>query len=92
MAIAMLEPTLTIWMMQTMCASEWQLGIYRVLRKYTLCRMCCYSLNIHKASSSLNMHTFNWPVCVEIIGNEVFIVFFILCPYIYIFSKYFNLF
>ncbi|XP_056291774.1 synaptic vesicular amine transporter [Pseudoliparis swirei] len=27
MAIAMLEPTLTIWMMQTMCASEWQLGV-----------------------------------------------------------------
>ncbi|TNN47007.1 Synaptic vesicular amine transporter [Liparis tanakae] len=27
MAIAMMEPTLTIWMMQTMCASEWQLGV-----------------------------------------------------------------
>uniref|UniRef100_A0A8C3ASK1 Solute carrier family 18 member 2 n=1 Tax=Cyclopterus lumpus TaxID=8103 RepID=A0A8C3ASK1_CYCLU len=27
MAVAMMEPTLTIWMMQTMCSSEWQLGV-----------------------------------------------------------------
>ncbi|KAM9726424.1 synaptic vesicular amine transporter [Menidia menidia] len=27
MAIAMLEPTLPIWMMETMCARKWQLGI-----------------------------------------------------------------
>ncbi|KAM4615005.1 synaptic vesicular amine transporter [Polymixia lowei] len=27
MAIAMLEPTLPIWMMETMCARKWQLGV-----------------------------------------------------------------
>ncbi|XP_066109360.1 chromaffin granule amine transporter isoform X1 [Saccopteryx bilineata] len=27
MGVAMLEPTLPIWMMQTMCSSEWQLGL-----------------------------------------------------------------
>ncbi|XP_032397896.1 synaptic vesicular amine transporter isoform X2 [Etheostoma spectabile] len=27
MAIAVLEPTLPIWMMETMCSSEWQLGV-----------------------------------------------------------------
>ncbi|XP_006625565.1 chromaffin granule amine transporter [Lepisosteus oculatus] len=27
MGVAMLEPTLPIWMMQTMCSPEWQLGI-----------------------------------------------------------------
>ncbi|XP_059783024.1 chromaffin granule amine transporter isoform X1 [Balaenoptera ricei] len=27
MGVAMLEPTLPIWMMQTMCAPEWQLGL-----------------------------------------------------------------
>nr|XP_057912128.1 synaptic vesicular amine transporter [Doryrhamphus excisus] len=27
MAIAMLEPTLPIWMMETMCAQKWQLGV-----------------------------------------------------------------
>lgn len=27
MAIAMMEPTLPIWMMETMCAEKWQLGI-----------------------------------------------------------------
>lgn len=26
MGVAMLEPTLPIWMMQTMCSPEWQLG------------------------------------------------------------------
>lgn len=26
MAIAMMEPTLPIWMMETMCAEKWQLG------------------------------------------------------------------
>lgn len=26
MGVAMLEPTLPIWMLQTMCAPEWQLG------------------------------------------------------------------
>lgn len=31
MAIAMMEPTLPIWMMETMCAKKWQLGIYKVL-------------------------------------------------------------
>lgn len=33
MAIAMLEPTLPIWMMETMCARKWQLGIYKALFK-----------------------------------------------------------
>ncbi|XP_028459791.1 synaptic vesicular amine transporter [Perca flavescens] len=27
MAIAMMEPTLPIWMMETMCSSKWQLGV-----------------------------------------------------------------
>ncbi|XP_078100749.1 synaptic vesicular amine transporter-like isoform X2 [Sander vitreus] len=27
MAVAMMEPTLPIWMMETMCPSEWQLGV-----------------------------------------------------------------
>ena len=27
MAIAMMEPTLPIWMMETMCARKWQLGM-----------------------------------------------------------------
>ncbi|XP_013921482.1 PREDICTED: synaptic vesicular amine transporter [Thamnophis sirtalis] len=27
MAIAMLEPALPIWMMETMCSSKWQLGV-----------------------------------------------------------------
>lgn len=31
MAIAMMEPTLPIWMMETMCARKWQLGIYKAL-------------------------------------------------------------
>lgn len=26
MGVAMMEPTLPIWMMQTMCSPEWQLG------------------------------------------------------------------
>lgn len=32
MGVAMLEPTLPIWMMQTMCSPKWQLGRCRDLR------------------------------------------------------------
>lgn len=31
MAIGMMEPTVPIWMMETMCARKWQLGIYKAL-------------------------------------------------------------
>ncbi|TNM89847.1 hypothetical protein fugu_004081 [Takifugu bimaculatus] len=31
MGVAILEPTLPIWMMQTMCSSKWQLGIFLLL-------------------------------------------------------------
>lgn len=32
MGVAMLEPTLPIWMMQTMCSPKWQLGRCRALQ------------------------------------------------------------
>lgn len=28
MGVAILEPTLPIWMMQTMCSPKWQLGTF----------------------------------------------------------------
>uniref|UniRef100_A0A3P8NTC1 Major facilitator superfamily (MFS) profile domain-containing protein n=1 Tax=Astatotilapia calliptera TaxID=8154 RepID=A0A3P8NTC1_ASTCA len=37
MAIGMMEPTVPIWMMETMCARKWQLGIYKALN-------CLFSL------------------------------------------------
>lgn len=35
MAIGMMEPTVPIWMMETMCARKWQLGIYTALHTKT---------------------------------------------------------
>ncbi|GAB5570260.1 chromaffin granule amine transporter isoform X1 [Prionailurus iriomotensis] len=33
MGVAMLEPTLPIWMMQTMCSPEWQLGVQKSIER-----------------------------------------------------------
>ena len=38
MAIAMLEPALPIWMMETMCARKWQLGTDSFIFHFTTCQ------------------------------------------------------
>lgn len=37
MGVAILEPTLPIWMMQTMCSPKWQLGTFHCLTSCTSC-------------------------------------------------------
>lgn len=53
MGVAMLEPTLPIWMMQTMCSPEWQLGKWPgspVQASAEVCAMGPFSGNLEASS------------------------------------------
>uniref|UniRef100_A0A8C4F0X2 Solute carrier family 18 member 2 n=1 Tax=Dicentrarchus labrax TaxID=13489 RepID=A0A8C4F0X2_DICLA len=58
MAIAMLEPTLPIWMMETMCARKWQLGINKAL-------LSTYNMYSHR-NDTLCM----WYISLRHINNK----------------------
>ncbi|KAF0027635.1 hypothetical protein F2P81_020376 [Scophthalmus maximus] len=67
MAIAMMEPTLPIWMMETMCARKWQLGIYKAL------------FSTHAEKNTSRMETASW-LCA-LIGMVVVGISVICVPF-----------
>uniref|UniRef100_G3NBW5 Solute carrier family 18 member A2 n=1 Tax=Gasterosteus aculeatus aculeatus TaxID=481459 RepID=G3NBW5_GASAC len=79
MAIAMLEPTLPIWMMETMCARKWQLGvaflpasISYLIGTYifgTLAhKMGRYCLLSHIVQRNVSLSLFQVPLAKDIYG------------------------
>lgn len=75
MAIAMMEPTLPIWMMETMCARKWQLGIYEaLLSTYKMCsfRKYYYVYNLLCSLTNRSPNFWFW-LCNQYFKEVLFI-------------------